>query len=143
MTIGLQFPPVAGLDLQRPPTIGWVFYVDHINGANTNNGIDPGEAFATITFALTQCQNDRDDYIIVLEHGASGVEPAYPVVINIDRVHVIGRGREGPDRVIRIHGRHLNLDSLHQFIHTGPSLLSEYGDVIQSLVNRCTPLSLG
>ncbi|KKN16298.1 hypothetical protein LCGC14_0977240 [marine sediment metagenome] len=104
MVLGLQFPPVAGLDLKRPPLIGRVFYVDHINGANTNSGIDPDEAFATITYALTQCVADREDYIIVLEHGAAGAEPAYPVVINIDRVHVIGRGREGPDRVIRIHG---------------------------------------
>ena len=104
MTIGLQFPPVAGLDLKRPPLIGRVFYVDHINGANTNSGIDPDEAFATITYALTQCVADREDYIIVLEHGAAGAEPAYPVVININRVHLIGRGRNGPDQVIRIHG---------------------------------------
>ncbi len=104
MTIGLQFPPVAGLDLKRPPLIGRVFYVDHINGDNANNGIDPGEAFQTITYALTQCVAGREDYIIVLEHGAAGVEPAYPVVINIDRVHLIGRGRNGPDQVIRIHG---------------------------------------
>lgn len=106
MTDTLMAPGGAELG-RRPPRIGRVFYVDHINGLDTNNGVDPGTPFQTITYALAQCAAsggaNREDYIYVLEHGAAGVEAAYPVVINVDRVHLIGRGRHGPDQVIRIH----------------------------------------
>lgn len=72
----------------RPSGLGRVFYVDHFNGANTNNGIDPGTPFQTITYALTQCVADRNDYIYVLD--CWDAEPAYPVVIGTSRVHIIG-----------------------------------------------------
>lgn len=67
---------------------GRVFYVDGITGNNGNIGTTPQLPFRTITYALTQCQNDRDDYIIVLD--CWNTEPAYPVVINVTRVHIIG-----------------------------------------------------
>ena len=87
-----------------PIGAGNVFWVDGINGLDTNVGTRPDLPFLTITHALGECVADHNDYIIVLEHGAAGVEPAYPVPINIARVHLMGLGRRGPDQVIRIHG---------------------------------------
>lgn len=97
--------PMIGPDVSRPTGrgSGRVFYVDHVNGNNANNGLSPNSPFATITYALTACSADFGDYIFVVEHGAAGAEPAYPVVINRNKVHVIGVGRHGPDQVIRIH----------------------------------------
>jgi hypothetical protein len=88
---GFHFPPwtFQNPTMDRPPALGRVFYVDGINGANTNNGVDPGDAFQTITYALTQCVNDHNDYIIVL-NSTSLVEPAWPVSVNVSRVHIVG-----------------------------------------------------
>jgi hypothetical protein len=74
----------------RPPAIGRVFYVNHFTGANTNNGIDPGTPFNDITYALTQCVDGRNDYIIVED--CWNDEPAFPIVVNKTRVHIIGLG---------------------------------------------------
>lgn len=70
-----------------PELIGRVYYVDGINGNNGNSGITPDAPWATITFALTQCANDRGDYIIVLDHWQE------VVAINVTRVHIIGASR--------------------------------------------------
>lgn len=73
----------------RPPGIGRVFYVNHFApGDNDNNGVDPGTPFQTITYALTQCDHNRNDYIIVLDCWDD--EPNYPVVVDVDRIHIIG-----------------------------------------------------
>ena len=87
-----------------PPGAGVAYYVDHINGLNANDGRDPANPVQTITYALGLCTADRNDYIIVLEHGAAGVEPVYPVPISVAKVHLIGLGRDGPDPIIRMHG---------------------------------------
>lgn len=75
-------------DVARPPGLGRVFYVHGFNGLDTNNGLDPGTPFRTIAYALLQCANGRNDYIIVLNHW----HEAMPIQINITRVHIIGLG---------------------------------------------------
>lgn len=70
-----------------PELIGNVFYVDGVNGNNGNSGLTPDQPWLTITFALTRCVNDHDDYIIVLDHWQE------VVAINVTRVHIIGATR--------------------------------------------------
>jgi hypothetical protein len=67
-----------------PIGAGRIFWVDGINGLDTNPGTTPALPFLTITHALTQCVNDRNDYIIVLDHWQEVVD------INVTRVHIIG-----------------------------------------------------
>lgn len=90
--IGTEFLPTMGILTSRPPGIGRVFFVDHFSGLNTNNGIDPGTPFQTITHALTLCVSGHNDYIIVLD--AWDDEPAYPISVVVDRVHIIGVSME-------------------------------------------------
>lgn len=67
-----------------PIGAGRIFFVDGLNGNNANIGTDPNFPWLTITYALTQCVNDRNDYIIVLDHWQEVVN------INVTRVHIIG-----------------------------------------------------
>jgi hypothetical protein len=76
----------------RPPAAGRIFFVAAA-GNNTNNGVDPGTPWATITYALTQCVANRGDYIIVMNN-TSPNEPAWPIAINVQAVHIIGRWGE-------------------------------------------------
>jgi hypothetical protein len=73
-----------GAWLGGPIGAGRIFFVDGINGNNGNIGTDPNFPWLTITYALTQCVNDRNDYIIVLDHWQEVVN------INVTRVHIIG-----------------------------------------------------
>jgi hypothetical protein len=66
------------------PVLGNVFFVNGITGSDLNDGLTPATAFATITYALTQCVNDNDDCIVVVDHWQE------TVAINITRVHIIG-----------------------------------------------------
>lgn len=84
--LGTEYPATAINPLIRPPAIGRIFYVHGFNGDDNNNGIDPGTPFATIAHALDQCVDDRNDYIIVLDHW----QEAMPIDINKTRVHIIG-----------------------------------------------------
>ena len=69
-----------------PTGAGNVFWVDGINGNNANSGTRPDQPWLTITYALTQCVNEHNDYIMVLD---AWQEPA-AVDINVTRVHIIG-----------------------------------------------------
>lgn len=90
MTLGLQWPPSMGSPgVDRPPAGGRVFYV-RSTGSNNNNGMDPGTPFQTITYALTQCVAGRGDYVIVMDN-TSANEPAWPIVVDITIVHILGR----------------------------------------------------
>lgn len=73
-----------GAWIGSPIGAGRVFFVDGLAGNNGNIGTDPNQPWLTITYALTQCVNDRNDYIIVLEHWQEVVD------INVTRVHIIG-----------------------------------------------------
>lgn len=65
-----------------------IFFVDGFNGDNDNNGLSRDTPFLTITYALTQCDDGTDDVIFVMD--AWNTEPAYPIVVNKSRVHIIG-----------------------------------------------------
>ncbi|MBU0599014.1 hypothetical protein KKF61_08590 [Patescibacteria group bacterium] len=69
-----------------PIGTGVVYWVDSANGNDGNNGKRPDEAFATITFALTQCVDNNNDYIMVIEDW----QEAATITVNVDRVHIIG-----------------------------------------------------
>lgn len=75
------------------PGVGNTWFVDGVNGANTNDGMGPATAFLDITYALTQCVAANNDYIFVIEYPADGSPPAgetYPIAVNKHRVHIIG-----------------------------------------------------
>lgn len=73
---------------------GTVYFVnggwDGVTTGNdvVNNGRTPLTAFLTITHALTQCVAGNDDYIYCFN--VHNQEPAFPVVVNVDNVHIIG-----------------------------------------------------
>ncbi len=66
--------------------IGNVFFVHGNTGNNGNTGRTPDDPWRTILYALTQCVNEHDDYIIVLDHW----QEAWPVTISKTRVHILG-----------------------------------------------------
>jgi len=68
-------------------TPGNVFFVDGIAGDNGNDGDNPASPWETIAYALSQCTNDHDDYIIILD---CYQQDTFPVSINKSRVHIIG-----------------------------------------------------
>lgn len=74
-------------------TMGDVYFVDIFNGNNAWDGTLPERdgatlhgPFQTIAYALTQCVNDHDDYIIVVD----AWNEATPIDIDVSRVHIIG-----------------------------------------------------
>jgi len=69
-----------------PIGTGVVYWVDSTNGDDGNVGTRPDQAFATIIFALTQCVNNRNDYIMVIDDW----QEAAAIAINKTRVHIIG-----------------------------------------------------
>ena len=73
---------------QRPGAMGRVFWVDHFNGNNGNSGTEPGDAFATIAYAMTQCTAGRFDTIMLF----AVWQEAMPIAVNITTVHIIGVG---------------------------------------------------
>jgi len=91
----LSMPPFAIPYTSRPigtntMGVGKVFYVDAWTGNNDNSGIRPGEAFNTITYALTQVVAHRNDYIICFDTWQQ--EPAWPIELlnSHHRVHILG-----------------------------------------------------
>jgi len=71
-----------------PIGTGNVFWVDSIRGDDGNVGTRPDLAFATIIFALTQCADDNNDYIMVIEDWSEGAT----ILVTSSRVHIIGLG---------------------------------------------------
>ena len=83
----------AGVGLIAPAGIvggfntpGTVYFKDIFNGLNTNDGLTPDTPFQTIAYALTQCTDDNDDYIIVMD----AWNEATPILVDCTRVHIIG-----------------------------------------------------
>jgi hypothetical protein len=73
--------------LQRAMIVsGKVYYVNGNTGSNSNTGADSSSPFLTITYALSKCVADQDDYIIVLDSW----QEAFPIVANKARTHIIG-----------------------------------------------------
>ncbi len=84
-------PNLAGVS-QQPATLGRTFFVDGIGGNNTNSGTDPSDPVLTITYALSLCTADQNDYIIVLDCW----QEAMPISVNIAQVHIIGWANFNP-----------------------------------------------
>ncbi len=93
MTTGMAFPAWMTEVISRPVGLGRVFYVHGLTGSNANNGVDPNTPFLTIAYALTQCADGRNDYIIVLD-GWSEDTPI-EIVADKSRVHIIGMACDG------------------------------------------------
>jgi len=88
----MAFPPWMTEVVSRPLGLGRVFYVNGVaGGSNNNNGIDPNTPFETITYAIGQCQANRNDFIIVLNAWSE----ATPIIINKHLTHIIGLGCDG------------------------------------------------
>lgn len=68
--------------------VGKTFFVNGTTGSNANDGKTPATAWLTITYALGQCTAFRDDVIYVID--CWDQEPAWPITVNIERVHIIG-----------------------------------------------------
>jgi len=77
---------------------GRVYWVDGINGNNANVGTRPSLPWLTIAYALTQCTNLRNDYIVVLDH----YQEAMPIAINKTRVHIIGLSSNPSSPYVRL-----------------------------------------
>lgn len=77
-----------GIQLGIPVGVGNVFWVDSVAGDNGNVGTRPDQAFATIIYALTQCTNNNNDYIMVIR----SAEEAATITVGVSRVHIIGLG---------------------------------------------------
>ncbi len=77
-----------GLQIGIPVGIGNVFWVDSVAGDNGNVGTRPDQAFATIIYALTQCVDNNNDYIMVIR----SAEEAATITVGVVRVHIIGLG---------------------------------------------------
>lgn len=73
---------------------GKVFFVNCIDGSDSNPGDDPARPLKTIGYALGLCQARRDDYIICLKNQVTSVE-TFPIVIDKHQVHIIGLGGMG------------------------------------------------
>lgn len=76
------------------PGTGNIFYVDGINGLDTNDGMGPDTPLLSITDTLANhCVTGNNDYIVVIQYPADGSPPAgetYPIAVNKNRVHIIG-----------------------------------------------------
>lgn len=76
------------------PGAGDIFYVDGVNGVDTNDGLSPDTPVLTITYALTDLVTaGADDYIIVLDYAdPPDVSETFPIACNVNDVHIIGMG---------------------------------------------------
>jgi hypothetical protein len=69
------------------------FYVDPINGNDTNSGTTIDSPTATVTAALANVESGRGDVIYLLAPGAGVATLAERIVINKEDVHIRGPGR--------------------------------------------------
>jgi len=78
--------------IQRNQIIGDIYYVDAFNGNDTWDGLSPSSPLCTIAHALTHCQNDHDDFIIIMN---CWQQDTFPVLINKSMVHILGAAHWG------------------------------------------------
>lgn len=71
------------------PTDGEFFFVDGVNGSNSNSGLTPDEPLLLLTDAVTLATTQMDDFIFVLDyHQPSG--ETFPVVLAKRSMHIVG-----------------------------------------------------
>lgn len=92
---------------ERGGAFGEVFYVDPINGSDTNPGTDPDRALATITYALTRCTNYNSDMIFLVARGAAEVTITEDVEVNVADVAI-----RGPGEFMHLRGANINAPSI-------------------------------
>src|SRR5690349_11759182 len=65
----------------RGLTKGNIFYVDSVNGSNSNDGTTWAKAVATLTYASTLCTADNGDIIFVAPKHAETIVAAAGVAL--------------------------------------------------------------
>ena len=63
-------PVLGGGSLELFST-GSVFFVDSVTGSDTQDGLDPSSALATIDAAINKCTADKGDLVIVMPNQSS------------------------------------------------------------------------
>ena len=79
---GLSSYLIAGASL------GNVYYVDGIAGADTNSGLTPDHPLLTIAAALALCVNDHNDTIVLLDY--YNLEGGAAVTVDKSKVTIVG-----------------------------------------------------
>lgn len=68
---------------------GEFYYVDGVDGDNSNDGLTPDTPLLTITAALAKCTSGNEDYIFVMNvHQPTG--ETWPIAVEKSCVHIIG-----------------------------------------------------
>ena len=99
MSLGVRQPRNFSMEalwelyrLQREKIIGDIFFVDAFAGLNTYDGLSRSSPVQTIAYALDQCVDDHDDYIICMD---TWQQDTFPINVNKSRVHILGAGHWG------------------------------------------------
>jgi len=73
-----------------PFTTGDIFYVDGINGLNTNSGLTWDKPKLTITAGIGLCTADNNDVVIVLRYPSAGAAgETWPIPASVAQMHLI------------------------------------------------------
>lgn len=82
---------LGGMANDMEPGAGGVFYVNGIDGtgSNANDGQTPSTPLLTLTYALSLCTANADNYIVILDYWQPTGE-TWPIDVNVDKVHVVG-----------------------------------------------------
>lgn len=83
----LQCPPAIGSGPLRPPQLGRVWYVDVGGTDAVERGRSPEVPLASVTYALTLA--GAHDYIVLMNN-TSANEASFPIVIDVEMIHIIG-----------------------------------------------------
>lgn len=75
-----------------------VFYVHSGRGSNQNDGSEPARAFASIDYAVGQCQANRGDIIVALPAHTETVSAAAGLDLDVAGITVFGIPGHGADR---------------------------------------------
>jgi hypothetical protein len=78
------------VSVMNNPNAGDVYWMDGTNGLDTNAGTSPVEPVLTLTYALSLCTAGNNDYIIVMGNPGDAGEAAWPIPIDVSKVHIIG-----------------------------------------------------
>lgn len=73
-------------------SLGSVWYVDPVNGNNSNVGTDSDRAFKTITYALTQAEDNHGDIILIIAHDVANVEIDEAIIVSKNNISLRGSG---------------------------------------------------
>jgi hypothetical protein len=85
-------PVVGGGNLPIPRLNGLYFFVDSVNGNNSNDGLSVDKPFSTIAYAITKCTASRGDVINVMPGHSETMTAAGTITLNVVGVSVMGQG---------------------------------------------------